>query len=79
MMIYTIGVQRRFLPLFRKYRVTSHEFRAEPLPRLILVCEDGSQLAIPGLAQRIIKVYPDYQPPKELALVEDEAQEAVRE
>lgn len=61
-MKYTVGVGRRFLPGFRRYKVTGHT--TEPvgnIPRLVLTCADGSIVAIPGLDKRKVKVYPDYQ------------------
>jgi hypothetical protein len=61
MMFYTVGVRRRFLPVFKKYKVFRHD--TETLAeggRLILQLADGSQLGIPGIARRVVKVYPDY-------------------
>lgn len=58
---YTVGVRRRFLPIFRKYVVTGHDTENMPSgARLHLVLADGSQLAIPGIDRRVFKVYPDY-------------------
>lgn len=54
---YTVGIKRRFLPLFKRYSVTGHDTDSGCL---LLNLTDGSQLSVPGVTQKVIKVYPDY-------------------
>jgi len=55
---YTVGLKRRFLPFFKKYRVNDHSAREDAL---FLFLENGHQLAFFGLSGRQCCVYPDYQ------------------
>ncbi len=58
---YTVGIKRRVMPGYRKFTVFGH--RSEKIGdsyRLVLKCEDGSLVAVPALAKKEIKVYPDY-------------------
>ena len=67
--IYTVGVQRWPLPIYKRFKVSRHTTVQEgELSRLQLFCADGSYIAIPGLHRRRVKVYPDYN--TEMARVE---------
>lgn len=56
--MYTVGLKRRFLPGFKKYWVRDHSTAGDSL---VLVLADLTQIAIHGLAGRMIAVFPDYQ------------------
>lgn len=58
---YRIGIRRRFLPFYKNYSVVGH--RNEQVGssvRIVLRCQDGSVLAIPDIAKKRVKVYPEY-------------------
>lgn len=58
---YTIGIKRRFLPFYQKYKVLGH--KTEMLGqsgRLVMTMVDGSTLTIPEIGKRFLRVYPDY-------------------
>lgn len=58
---YTIGIKRRFGIFFKKYKVWGHENQQlVDTVRLSLRLADGSVLAIPDIAKKWVKVYPDY-------------------
>lgn len=77
--VYTVGVKRRFLPGYTKYRVTAHKSQFDlngyslRIPRLVLTLADGSELALPGALDRGIIIYPDFK--SGLDRLESEAQE----
>ncbi len=57
---YTVGVKRRFLPGFKKFKVTGHDTEHfGDGARLLLYLMDGSILALPSVQRRVVKVYPD--------------------
>lgn len=55
--MYTIGLKRRWLPGYRRYSVTKHDWQNF---RFILNLADGSQEHIPGFSVSALKVYPDF-------------------
>lgn len=58
---YTIGIKRRFLPFYRKFRVFGHKNETVGQDvRLVMTMVDGSTLAVPDIAKRFLRVYPDY-------------------
>jgi hypothetical protein len=54
---YTVGIKRRFLPGYRKFRVSVHEYRADRL--LAMTLEDSSYVSV-DMVGRECKVYDDY-------------------
>jgi hypothetical protein len=54
---YTIGIKRRFIPGYTKYRAVRHSWENF---RFLVDLEDGSQLVIPGFRAEGLKVYPDF-------------------
>lgn len=56
--VFTVGIKRRFFPGFKRYLVTS--FNWLNVDRwLSLKIADGSELQIPGVKVKALKVYPD--------------------
>ncbi len=75
--VYTVGIRRKFLPIYKKYKVVDHvqntfivrnEFKdaLNVIPRLFLDLVDGSQVCVSRIDQRDWKVYPDYREKVEL-------------
>ncbi len=57
---YTVGVKRRFLPIFKTYKVVAHVVEAYADSwRLVLTGADGSVTILPGIHRKIYKIYPD--------------------
>lgn len=58
---YHVGIKRRFLPFYKKYRVGAH-YNEQVIDkmRLILKVHDGSLVCVPDVGSRQIKVYPDF-------------------
>lgn len=54
---YTVSVKRRFLPGYKKYRVTSHSWENF---RFIFNLASGEQLIIPGFKATAVKVHRDF-------------------
>lgn len=67
MMTYTIGIKRKWLPGYTKYRVTQHRTQFNvggkelPHPRLVLTLVNGDELAISAIDTRDFIVYVDFQ------------------
>lgn len=58
---YTLGVKRRFLPGYRKFRTLGHKNETVGAEiRLVIRTVDGALVTIPDVAKREIKVYPDF-------------------
>lgn len=59
---YTIGVKRRFFPIFyKKYKVLKHATEPQgDTIRLVLTAVDGSVIVIPEITKRQWIVYPDF-------------------
>jgi hypothetical protein len=60
-LVYHVGIKRRFLPIYKKYKVIGHV--NEPIGdkvRLVLRGADGSLTCIPDVGKRQVKVYPDF-------------------
>lgn len=64
-MYYTVGIKRSFLPGYRKFKVVNNwievqvdGFQIEP--RMVLELKNGTELSIPGINKKAVKVYADY-------------------
>lgn len=59
--MYTVGIKRRFLPGYRRFKVEHHEHELVGASiRLVLQCADKSIVAIPHVADLGVKIFPDY-------------------
>lgn len=76
--MYTVGIKRKFLPGFRRYKVTRH--RAEKVggmekPHMVLYLWRGGRLFVPVDRGEFL-IYPDYAlHQKAIELVQQEEQE----
>lgn len=57
---YTVGIKRRFLPGYRKFKVTSHEWLRDGAERMVAMVLDGGGYISVSMWGRELKVYPDY-------------------
>ena len=60
---YTIGIKRKALPLYKKFKVVAHSVDKDAQPsRLVLTCTDGSLIMVPRIHLDQWRVYPDFIP-----------------
>ena len=61
MYVYTVGVKRRFLPGYKKFKVTAHEPAVwGNVTVFAMTMADGSYVFVSNLDRRGVRVYPDY-------------------
>lgn len=77
---YTVGIKRRFLPGYRKYRVYSHSWDTQKLEVvLVLELDDGGFVSV-GMTRKEMKVFPDYHDAKrEQAKIDEKRQPEIDE
>jgi hypothetical protein len=84
-MVYTVGIKRKWLPGYTKYRVTEHRtqftMREHTLlrPRLILSLEDGREIAIANFLTRDFVLYQDYKTAQAALRIEQESEKLYQE